>query len=79
VIPDILHAGLEAPLWVRYQGQRQALAFVWDASRCTYRGEMDPLKEGKPIVYKVCVLRAGRVTTAVHLKERLLLLPRQGA
>ncbi|EKU23302.1 hypothetical protein NGA_0707200 [Nannochloropsis gaditana CCMP526] len=28
------------------------LAFIWDGKRCTYNGETDPAKPGKPIAFK---------------------------
>lgn len=28
------------------------LAFIWDGKRCTYNGQTDPLKPGKPIAFK---------------------------
>ncbi|TFJ86487.1 hypothetical protein NSK_002144 [Nannochloropsis salina CCMP1776] len=28
------------------------LAFIWDGKRCTYNGETDPVKPGKPIAFK---------------------------
>lgn len=29
------------------------IAFIWDGKRCTYNGQTDPLKPGKPIAFKV--------------------------
>lgn len=28
------------------------IAFIWDGKRCTYNGQTDPLKPGKPIAFK---------------------------
>ena len=41
-----------------HQEDAEKLIFIWDGKKCTFNGETDPWKPGKPIAFKVEVFCA---------------------